>query len=291
MIARIFARIAFGIVVFLCVARPVDAHVEGVTDTMVEIKQSGIALEYTVPLVDLEAMGDKAGLPYEELISTGFGIANEETACVLTSFSQQPLENIGSQQYFLDFDCDSDIQTLSIEYKLIPYLDASHNNFTRVTLQRGTKNFVLSAHSPRIEIPVAYILYYWSTLSSANESGLESQTASATDAESIAMAEDFEDGFMDSGHYFPVGFSHILKGYDHVLFLIGLLLLPFGFRSLILLATSFTLAHSITLALSVFDYLSLPVAPVEIAIACSIVYVAVENLWEIHKKTDRKSVV
>ncbi|MGF1562111.1 MAG: HupE/UreJ family protein, partial [Geminicoccaceae bacterium] len=76
--------------------------------------------------------------------------------------------------------------------------------------------------------------------------------------------------------YTRLGFEHILEGLDHLLFVAGLLLLVDGAGRLIKTITAFTLAHSITLALATFGYLSLPPKPVEAVIALSIVFLAVE---------------
>lgn len=76
-----------------------------------------------------------------------------------------------------------------------------------------------------------------------------------------------------------LGIAHILTGYDHILFLIGLLMLGGRLPYLIKIVTAFTVAHSATLSLAVLDVVSLPARWVESAIALTIVYVAMENLW------------
>ena len=78
--------------------------------------------------------------------------------------------------------------------------------------------------------------------------------------------------------FIPAGIQHILIGPDHILFLVGLLLLGGSLRQLALVVTSFTLAHSITLSLAVLGILSPPGSVVEPLIALSIVYVGVDNL-------------
>jgi HupE / UreJ protein len=76
-----------------------------------------------------------------------------------------------------------------------------------------------------------------------------------------------------------LGIEHILTGYDHVLFIISLLMLGGGFGYLLKVVTAFTIAHSVTLSLAVLNIVSLPVIFVESAIALTIVYVALENFW------------
>jgi len=78
--------------------------------------------------------------------------------------------------------------------------------------------------------------------------------------------------------FFLLGIRHIVTGYDHLLFLFGLLIVCRGIRSALLLITCFTLAHSLTLVLSTFGLVNLPSRWVEAIIAASILYVGIENL-------------
>jgi hypothetical protein len=80
------------------------------------------------------------------------------------------------------------------------------------------------------------------------------------------------------GSFLRLGVEHIFTGYDHLAFLVGLLVATASFRSLIKIVTSFTVAHSITLALATFDAVVLPTRVTESLIALSIAYVAAENL-------------
>ena len=78
--------------------------------------------------------------------------------------------------------------------------------------------------------------------------------------------------------FVPEGVHHILIGPDHLLFLIGLLLLGGPVRRLLVVITAFTVAHSITLALAVLGVVTPPGSLVEPIIALSIVYVGADNL-------------
>ncbi|MES2474788.1 MAG: HupE/UreJ family protein [Verrucomicrobiota bacterium] len=79
--------------------------------------------------------------------------------------------------------------------------------------------------------------------------------------------------------FFGIGFTHILpQGVDHILFILGLFFLTRSFSVLFYQMTLFTLAHSLTLGLSIYGVVAVPSRVVEIAIALSIAFVAVENL-------------
>ena len=79
--------------------------------------------------------------------------------------------------------------------------------------------------------------------------------------------------------YLGLGFTHILpKGTDHILFVLGIFLLAVRLRPILMQVTAFTIAHTITLALTIYGVVSLSPRIVEPLIALSIVYVAVENV-------------
>jgi hydrogenase/urease accessory protein HupE len=76
----------------------------------------------------------------------------------------------------------------------------------------------------------------------------------------------------------PAGIHHILIGPDHLLFLVGLLLMGGSIRRLTMIVTSFTIAHSVTLSLAALNILTPPARVIEPAIALSIIYVGADNL-------------
>jgi hydrogenase/urease accessory protein HupE len=79
--------------------------------------------------------------------------------------------------------------------------------------------------------------------------------------------------------YFRLGVAHILEGYDHLLFVAALVLAAAKLWDLVKVVTAFTLAHTLTLTLSVLNIVSLPGRVVEPMIAASIVFVALQNVF------------
>jgi hypothetical protein len=93
------------------------------------------------------------------------------------------------------------------------------------------------------------------------------------DLEKISTAE-------VSWTYLKLGFTHILPlGIDHILFVLGLFFLSPQLKPLLQQITCFTIAHTLTLGLSVYNVISLPSYIVEPVIAASIIYVAIENIY------------
>jgi hypothetical protein len=76
-----------------------------------------------------------------------------------------------------------------------------------------------------------------------------------------------------------LGVEHIFLGYDHIMFLLALIVIGGRMRSLVKIVTAFTIAHSITLILAAQEILVLPDRLIEAGIALSIAYVAAENFW------------
>lgn len=78
--------------------------------------------------------------------------------------------------------------------------------------------------------------------------------------------------------FFLLGIEHILTGYDHLLFVLALLLAGGGLKEALKVITSFTVAHSVTLALAALDVVNITPRLIEPAIAASIAFVGLENL-------------
>jgi len=79
-----------------------------------------------------------------------------------------------------------------------------------------------------------------------------------------------------TGEFIGLGFHHILRGVDHLLFVLGLLLIVQGRMMLLKTITSFTVAHSITLAIATLGYAQAPLPPLNAAIALSILFLGPE---------------
>jgi hydrogenase/urease accessory protein HupE len=89
-----------------------------------------------------------------------------------------------------------------------------------------------------------------------------------------------ESSFDVFGAFVRHGVEHILLGFDHIAFVLALVLGARSRRAVLAVVTAFTVAHSVTLALAAFGVVTLPASLVEPAIALSIAWVAARNLWQ-----------
>jgi hydrogenase/urease accessory protein HupE len=151
----------------------------------------------------------------------------------------------------LDFDAVV-LSSLEIQSKLIATLPVGHRQYLQVQNSAGETVFegLLSAAADRATAQMPH--------TNASMAAFESVHSFA--------------------NFLSLGVKHILTGYDHLLFLFGLLLVVRGFVSSLRIITSFTIAHSITLAAATFNLAQIPSRIVEPLIAASIVYVGIENL-------------
>jgi hydrogenase/urease accessory protein HupE len=161
------------------------------------------------------------------------------------------LDQNNNVEVFLNFDAVA-FFNLEIQSKLIASLPLGHRQYLEVQNLRGKTIFrrLLSAAANHATIQMAH-----------------------TDASDYAV-----EVISSFTNFLCLGVKHILTGYDHLLFLFGLLLVARGFFSSLGIITSFTIAHSITLAVATLRVVQIPSRIVEPLIAASIVFVGIENL-------------
>lgn len=92
--------------------------------------------------------------------------------------------------------------------------------------------------------------------------------------------------------YLQMGFTHILPlGIDHILFILGIYLLSPNLKTVLIQATAFTVAHTITLTLSTYEIVSVESSIIEPVIALSIMFIAIENIFAKDLKPWRIAVI
>jgi len=268
---RVFVGLCLSIISTACFS-----HVAGITDTAIKVNSDNIEVIYTLPADNINEFIDIQRSEINNTVIQGFLISNEidnkTQVCNGEILSTQQLESIQSEQFNIRYTCDNKLDNLLISYSLLFAKDKTHKNHVRLSIAGRSQRFIYSDLKKTHALPIKKLLTSWSGSVNEKNKPKESKIKNSRNVTS------FSDLILQSADYFLIGVEHILLGYDHVLFLIGLLLLPLSFRSILIIATSFTLAHSITLALSALDIFTLPVVYVEAIIALSIVYIAIDNI-------------
>ncbi len=144
----------------------------------------------------------------------------------------------------VDFHCGQPVSHLRIRDRLPEALGEQHHVIAMLTWDGGSLSHAFSPGAPLLV------------------ADLRAQAAAPQDA----------------GSFFLLGVEHIATGYDHLLFVLALVLCGGNLLSLLKIITAFTVAHSLTLGAAALDLLTLPSTLVEAVIALSIAYVAFENL-------------
>lgn len=186
----------------------------------------------------------EAAVARQVVITVAGGVVKDESV-------QSRLDESNNVEVRLNFHAIG-FSSLEIQSKLITSLPLGHRQYLQVQNSRGETIFerLLSAVADHatVEMPDAH--------------------------SSIAAFE----AVRSFANFLSLGVKHILTGYDHLLFLLGLLLVARGFVSALNIITSFTIAHSITLAVATLNVVQIPSRIVEPLIAASIVFVGIENL-------------
>jgi len=161
--------------------------------------------------------------------------------------SSEPLSFLLAQ---LVFESPHPLTEFKIRSHLLDQVDIRHHNFAKINISGLSRPFVFT--------PSNTFVY---------EGGM-------------GRSAQFVPGLGETLYNFGrLGADHIFSGYDHILFLIGLLLVATRFADILKVVTAFTIAHSFSLALAALQWVEVASRMVEPFIALSIMYVAFENFF------------
>ncbi len=234
----------------LALAAPVLAHDPGLSSATVTLGQGEMTAVVVFNPRDLASVPKTSGSDYSSIVPDILRVrlSGQSIPAHLESITRDASENVS---FRLHFERVGEGR-LEIVSGVIDQLPFGHRQFLNVLNAAGQPlgNRLLSARENQFETVIA--------------------------AAPLTLSPPVRGRFFD---FLLLGIRHILTGYDHLLFLFGLLIVSRNARSAALLITCFTVAHSLTLALSTFNLVNLQSRIVEPAIAASIVYVGLENLY------------
>ncbi len=163
----------------------------------------------------------------------------------------QPCTADDGKELTLRFQCPQAIRQAVLTDRLFEVVGDAHHVIAVVSWTGGSLSHVFAKDAPAAQIDT--------------EAGTSTAAGSSTPATATG--------------FFLLGVEHIATGYDHLLFLLALILCGGRLIELLKIITAFTIAHSLTLGAAALNLVTLPSAMVEAVIALSIAYVAFENLY------------
>jgi len=246
------------IVFILALALGADAHPVPFSYVDLQLHRASIDLTLTVHIYDLAH--DLQVTPMERLLDSAFLMESEPAIRQLLTPrltlqvdgrslvpQWRPSEIIAERQsvrFHLSYPAAAPPGIVSVSTLMFPY-DENHQTFVNVYENDGlTSQVILDRNHTRTEYYAGTRQGVWAVIRK----------------------------------FVPAGVHHILIGPDHLLFLVGLLLMGGSIRRLAVIVTSFTFAHSVTLSLAALNIFTPPARVIEPAIALSIVYVGADNL-------------
>jgi hypothetical protein len=252
-------------ILLACVALPAEAHEQSISVGEVEVRGDRVSARLRFAGADLAAL-----LPLEQdaegaytqrgvdavrpallhLTLDEYAVSTPDGACRRETGGRAEVEGGDGIVVAGSWTCAGEIEALRVRAGFLEVLPLGHAHLAKVSLPDGqVSQRVVQADSPGYEVePRAS---FWAS----------------------------------AGRFLRLGIEHIFTGYDHIAFLLGLLLLGGSFKELVQIVTAFTVAHSITLALATLAVVNPTPRLIEPLIAASIVYVAAENLWALRRGT------
>ncbi|HPG27928.1 MAG TPA: HupE/UreJ family protein [Myxococcota bacterium] len=264
--------LALALAILPLTSRAVAAHTRSVSYSTWEIDPGGAEVALRIQLLELSRLGPDA-LPedfpqtrrpgpdavgpaadtdvWARRLPSELVLISDGIRCVPAAPAHREPDAPGWVRYAWRVECPTDGPRLILRSHVLLDVAPSHLHFARVRFADTSdvlRERVLTESSPDFVL-----------------------RSSAQDAMQVAGS-----GLAD---YVRLGIEHILSGWDHLAFVLGLLLLANRLGDVARLITGFTLAHSLTLALAVLDLVEPRGAAVEAVIAYSVALVAVERCW------------
>jgi hydrogenase/urease accessory protein HupE len=248
------------LVIGFILAFALGAEAHPVPFSYVDLQLHGASIDLTLTVHIFDLAHDLQVTPMERLLDSAFLMERESAIRQLLTprvtlqadghsvdpqwLQSEILADRQSVRFHLTYSSAATPGIVSVSTVMFPY-DENHQTFVNVYENDGlTSQVILDRNHTRTE-------YYAGTRQGV-----------------LAVIRKFV----------PAGIHHILIGPDHLLFLVGLLLMGGSIRRLTMIVTSFTIAHSVTLSLAALNILTPPARVIEPAIALSIVYVGADNL-------------
>lgn len=251
-LARLLA--AFACVFFLIASPPIAAHerIGSFSHAIVMVTGDTVNYYLNLPPPVSSLLHTDVGDDVNELTDffrSEIRVTTWDKTCQLAHLVQGPLLKSGNRIVELLFRCPGDVSDLTITSSFFLDLDESHTQFVRLAPPDDPRQVLHEA-----VLTESNMVFHVADVRTGGSASLE---------RAIAFAK--------------LGIEHLLTGYDHILFLLTVVV-GISFIESLKAVTSFTLAHSLTMALAFLGSISLPSSIVEPLIAVTVIFVAFENV-------------
>jgi hydrogenase/urease accessory protein HupE len=250
---------------WLAAVRTLLAHDPGLSTATVQVKANKLEAVLVFSVIDATQLLDSEQ-------SRGTQLPREQQEPAAAELKQKALQALkvefdGEEVKVIETRCRFDESGNASVYILFPA-----RRFSKLVIRSEWLALLPPGHRQFMSIERADGVVLAEELLSASSNSVTIQNERGSKKEPAAAAHN---SFAD---FLLMGVRHIWTGYDHLLFLFGLLLVTRNFSSSIKIITCFTIAHSITLAVATLSLVRISSRLVEPLIAASIIYVGIENL-------------
>jgi hydrogenase/urease accessory protein HupE len=255
--ARSFlAWLAFSLLFVCCLLTvvPAQAHdrIGGVSHSIIIVRGDAVSYYLNMSPATAELLKkevDPNSSDFQDYFASELSVKTWDSECRLAQIEKARPQTTGNWIIHLLYRCPQEVKDLTLTSSLFLDLDETHTQFARLAPadDPGTslREAVLNASNVTFHIPDVHT------------------GGSASSDRALS--------------FFKLGIEHLLTGYDHILFLLTVII-AMSLLDTIKAVTAFTVAHSLTMALAFLNLVSLPSTIVEPLIALTIIYVSVENI-------------
>lgn len=241
-----------------CTLSDVQAHAIGMSRGQYQVTSTGVSatlvfahpeIAAALPTIDSDADGSISELELarqraslEAALQDGVSLRTDHSLCAGT-LSDAALTEGDGLRVRIDFACTPPAQAYSLSLPMFTLLSPGHRHLVSWPFDGVDRAYILYQAQPALSVSAA-----------------ASEPVPTTGWSMLRF-----------------GIHHILTGYDHLVFLLGLLIVAPKLRELLIVITAFTLGHSVTLGLATLGVWAPSPSLIEPLIALSIVYVGIEN--------------
>lgn len=253
---NVLARILLSLLVVFSTT-PVFAHTKSETQSVWRIVGPIVHVAYTIPEIEIPRLSKDGKLPSDAdvmaYVRNNLSVLHGRDVCTRTEDVRQVAASQGFRRYEFTYTCP-DENNMSIHSSAFFPIVPTHVTYAQVITDKGQ---------------------FISQLLTADQQTLA--LSSATGQSPLQNASFFQ--------YIGMGIMHIFTGYDHQVFLLGLVLISKRMRDLIFVITGFTIGHSITLALATLGIIRPHAEFIDALIGLTIALIASENIGDANKRS------